>query len=101
MKFFFFQILTYVAEITQPHVRGFLSASSSLAVIFGIFTQFLMGNFWGWRTISLINASAPLLAFIGLCFIPESPHWLIGMNNFNLCFISHNCFLITVAGLCK
>ncbi|KAK6622135.1 hypothetical protein RUM44_001942 [Polyplax serrata] len=73
-------ILTYVAEITQPHVRGFLSASSSLAVVLGMFTQFLLGNVWDWKTLSAANTAAPVLAFIALCFIPESPHWLISKN---------------------
>ena len=34
-------VLTYVAEITQPHLRGFLSATSSMCVILGVTSQLL------------------------------------------------------------
>ncbi|XP_067006167.2 facilitated trehalose transporter Tret1 [Anabrus simplex] len=70
-------VLTYVAEITQPHLRGMLSATSSMCVILGVFIQFFMGNFWYWRTVAAVNVAFPILAIIGLSFVPESPHWLV------------------------
>ncbi|KAJ2954361.1 hypothetical protein O0L34_g2623 [Tuta absoluta] len=70
-------VLTYVAEITQPHLRGALSATSSMCIIIGVFTQFLFGLFLYWRTVALVNISFTILAVVSLCFIPESPHWLV------------------------
>ncbi|XP_050428169.1 facilitated trehalose transporter Tret1-like [Adelges cooleyi] len=70
-------VLTYVAEITQPHLRGVLSASASTTVILGTMSQFVMGNFLHWRKVALINTFIPICALISLLFIPESPHWLI------------------------
>lgn len=49
------QVLTYVAEVTQPHLRGALSATSSMSIIIGVFTQFLFGLFLYWRTVALVN----------------------------------------------
>lgn len=70
-------VITYVAEITQPKLRGMLAATSSMTIIFGVFVQFLLGTFLYWRTIALLNVCVPILA-IGLLFIvPESPHWLV------------------------
>lgn len=69
-------VLTYVAEITQPHLRGMLSATSSMCVILGIFVQFLLGNFFYWRTVAAVNVSFPAIAAIALFFVPESPYWL-------------------------
>ncbi|XP_046397281.1 facilitated trehalose transporter Tret1-like [Ischnura elegans] len=43
-------VLTYVAEITEPHLRGFLSATASSCVILGIFLEFLFGTIIGERT---------------------------------------------------
>ncbi|KAI5694364.1 hypothetical protein M8J75_015612 [Diaphorina citri] len=73
-------VLTYVAEITQPHLRGILSAIASLAVIFGQTSQLLLGSFLSWRTVAIINMAFPLISAIILFFIPESPHWLISQG---------------------
>lgn len=71
-------VLTYVAEITQPHLRGMLSATSSMCVILGILIQFLMGTMLPWRNVAAINVVFPVTAIVVLCFVPESPYWLIG-----------------------
>ncbi|XP_049884894.1 facilitated trehalose transporter Tret1 [Pectinophora gossypiella] len=76
-------VLTYVAEITQPHLRGALSATSSMCIIIGVFTQFLLGLFLYWRTVALVNISFTVLSVISLCFIPESPHWLVSRKRFD------------------
>lgn len=73
-----FQVLTYVAEIAQPHLRGMLSATASMSVILGVFLQFVFGIFMTWRTVALVNIVFPILAICALCCVPESPHWLIG-----------------------
>ncbi|XP_011864673.1 PREDICTED: facilitated trehalose transporter Tret1 isoform X1 [Vollenhovia emeryi] len=69
-------VITYVAEVTQPYLRGMLSATSSMAVILGVFTQMLSGSLVHWRTVALINLIYPILCFFALCLVPESPHWL-------------------------
>ncbi|XP_046742994.1 facilitated trehalose transporter Tret1-like [Diprion similis] len=76
-------VLTYVAEVTQPHLRGMLSATSTMSVILGIFIQMLAGSLTTWRMAALINITFPTLCFILLCLIPESPHWLIGKGRMN------------------
>ncbi|CAD6207873.1 GSCOCG00003130001-RA-CDS [Cotesia congregata] len=73
-------VLTYVAEITQPHLRGMLSATSSMAVIIGVFMQLLVGSLTDWRTVALINLIFPTICFLALCLMPESPYWLAGKN---------------------
>ncbi|XP_063979290.1 facilitated trehalose transporter Tret1-like isoform X2 [Diachasmimorpha longicaudata] len=73
-------VLTYVAEVTQPHLRGMLSATSTMSVILGIFTQLLTGSLTDWRTACLINLTYPVLCFVTLAIVPESPYWLAGKN---------------------
>lgn len=79
---FVFQVLTYVAEITQPHLRGILSSTSTMAVMFGALSQFLLGAFLPWRTVVLINCALPVLSFVLLIFVPETPIWLISKKRF-------------------
>lgn len=69
-------VMTYVAEVTQPHLRGMLSATSTMSIILGVFTQMLGGKLATWRTVALVNLSYPIICFLALCIVPESPHWL-------------------------
>lgn len=73
-------VMTYVAEVTQPYLRGMLSATSTMAVILGIFTQMLSGSLTDWKTVAMINLAYPILCFLALCLVPESPHWLAGKS---------------------
>ncbi|XP_031344097.1 facilitated trehalose transporter Tret1-like isoform X2 [Photinus pyralis] len=70
-------IIAYKAEVSQPHLRGMLSATTSLCCVIGVLIQFTLGTFLHWRTVAAISSAFPLLAFVLLFFIPESPHWLI------------------------
>ncbi|KAL4717843.1 hypothetical protein ACJJTC_000992 [Scirpophaga incertulas] len=51
-----------------------------MSIIFGIFTQFLFGTLMYWRTVALVNIFFTILAVTALCFVPESPHWLVSKN---------------------
>lgn len=42
--------------------------------------QFLLGTFLHWRTVALANCSVPIVSFLLLFFVPESPHWLVMKN---------------------
>lgn len=66
-----------MAEVTQPQFRGMLAATGTTCVITGIFVQFVLGAFFTWRTVALICVLLPLVTIFGLCFVPESPYWLL------------------------
>lgn len=74
-------VLNYVSEITQPHLRGPLSATASMGVIVGVFIQFAIGSVVDWRHVALINITFPVLCVIALSIVPESPYWLAGKRN--------------------
>lgn len=73
-------MLSYVAEITQPHLRGMLSSTTSLSVSIGTLFQFLLGTFLPWRQVSLVNCFIPVICLLLLTVIPESPLWLLFKN---------------------
>lgn len=60
-----------------------LSATGTIAVILGVLVQFVLGSFYHWRTLALMNCVVPVTAIILLFFVPESPHWLIMKNRFD------------------
>ncbi|XP_002000342.2 facilitated trehalose transporter Tret1 isoform X2 [Drosophila mojavensis] len=70
-------VLTYVAEITEPRYRGILSALGTTCVITGVFVQFILGSLMDWRSVAAVSAAFPVITIVMLCFVPESPIWLI------------------------
>lgn len=72
--------MTYVAEITQPHLRGMFSTLTSLTIFCGVLLEFILGTFVPWRHLVLVNAIIPVLSFILLFFVPETPIWLMMKN---------------------
>ncbi|KAF5284556.1 hypothetical protein FQR65_LT02382 [Abscondita terminalis] len=73
-------VTSYVAEVTQPHVRGLLAAMNSVTVSIGLVTQFTLRSFLSWRNAAAVSSVVPLMTCILLFFVPESPHWLIMHN---------------------
>ncbi|CAB3379007.1 Hypothetical predicted protein [Cloeon dipterum] len=69
-------VLTYVAEITTPEMRGMLASTSSMSIIAGTFIQFVLATVLPWRDIAAYNIIAPVIAFCCLFLVPDSPYWL-------------------------
>ncbi|KAL7050092.1 hypothetical protein ACKWTF_003954 [Chironomus riparius] len=67
----------YTSEVTQPHLRGMLTALSSVALSFGVLMQYTLGAFLSWQTLSAVSCIVPVIAFIGMCMLPETPNYLI------------------------
>ncbi|XP_055607908.1 facilitated trehalose transporter Tret1-like [Uranotaenia lowii] len=70
-------IVTYVGEICQPSIRGILTSCAGVAVMLGFFVVFLLGTFTTWRITALVCMSIPLATMIAICFVPETPMWLL------------------------
>lgn len=58
------------------------SALATTCVSMGVFTQFALGTLMHWRTVALVSTSIPIISILVLCFIPESPVWLIRERRF-------------------
>ncbi|KAK9870533.1 hypothetical protein WA026_008097 [Henosepilachna vigintioctopunctata] len=56
-------VLTYVAEICQPHLRGMLGSASTMSVIAGMMIQFILGTFLKWRSVALCCGVMPIVSF--------------------------------------
>uniref|UniRef100_A0A182VVZ1 Major facilitator superfamily (MFS) profile domain-containing protein n=1 Tax=Anopheles minimus TaxID=112268 RepID=A0A182VVZ1_9DIPT len=73
-------IVTYVGEICQPSIRGILTSCAGVAVMLGFFMVYLLGTVTTWRTTAAICASIPIATMIAICFVPETPMWLLSKN---------------------
>lgn len=51
-----------------------------MTVTLGMLSQFILGAVISWRTVTLVNCSIPIISFILLMLIPETPVWLLTKN---------------------
>lgn len=73
-------IVTYVGEICQPSIRGILTACAGVSVMIGFTIVYFLGTVIVWRTAALICLSVPVATMIAICFVPETPMWLLSKN---------------------
>ncbi|XP_050669359.1 facilitated trehalose transporter Tret1-like [Leptidea sinapis] len=67
----------YVTEIAVPEIRGCLSSVLKILNQIGILISFSLGAYLNWHQLALVVASAPILLFMALLFIPETPSSLL------------------------
>lgn len=67
----------YTSEVTQPHLRGTLTALASIGISTGVLFQYTFGSFLSWQVLAGISTCIPILASISMFFMPESPSFLV------------------------
>ncbi|XP_072375626.1 trehalose transporter 1-like protein, partial [Diabrotica undecimpunctata] len=82
----------YIAEIAHPKVRMSLNqlapSYASLGLIFG----YISGYYISWRIISWITILVVIIPVIGICFLHESPPWLMLKGRYDQARKSLNFF---------
>lgn len=67
----------YVSEIASPDIRGFLSAIQKVAGHVGFLLSFSLGAYLDWRQLAMLVAIAPIMLFLTVIYIPETPSYLL------------------------
>lgn len=75
----------YTSEVTQPHLRGMLSAMAAACISFGVLLQYTIGSFASWHILSSISAIIPTIALFSMCLM-----WVL--NNFLPNYFFFDCF---------
>uniref|UniRef100_A0A7G3AKB0 Putative facilitated trehalose transporter tret1-2 n=1 Tax=Lutzomyia longipalpis TaxID=7200 RepID=A0A7G3AKB0_LUTLO len=68
----------YTSEVTQPHLRGMLTALASIGISLGVLIQYTLGSFVRWQVLAGVSTIVPILALGLMIFMPETPNFLIG-----------------------
>ncbi|XP_026739626.1 facilitated trehalose transporter Tret1-like isoform X2 [Trichoplusia ni] len=67
----------YTCEVSQPHLRGMLGALASVGVSTGVLIQYVIGSVTSWNILAGISATVPILSFLGMLLLPETPNYLL------------------------
>lgn len=65
----------YISEVSSPQIRGILNIFSNMFINVGILIQYLIGPFNSIQMTALVTAIIPILMFIFIWGIPESPYF--------------------------
>lgn len=65
---------------SEPSTRGVLIGYTFICHTLGMFIIMALNMFMPWRTVSLVCLGLPVIAAISICFIPETPQWLLSKN---------------------
>lgn len=71
----------YIGEISDPKIRGFLSATIAIFAIFGTLFINVIGSWMDIFMSSIVCAVIPLIHLVIFSFMPESPYYHIKKNN--------------------
>ncbi len=70
-------ILIYIAEIAQPHHRGWLSAVTVPCLCLGTLLSYSLGSVLCWHWVAVVACFFPVLLIPGLVFLSDSPYWYL------------------------
>jgi Sugar (and other) transporter. len=71
------QHVPHLSSVTQPHLRGMLSALASVGVSLGVLIEYALGSVVTWTVLAGISAAIPILALLLIILMPETPNWLL------------------------
>jgi MFS transporter, SP family, arabinose:H+ symporter len=77
----------YIAEVSPAEIRGRMVSINQFAIVFGISLAYYSNYFLlklgdeSWRWMLASGAIPSVVFFISVCFVPESPRWLVKQNH--------------------
>lgn len=83
---------TFLAEMAPAHLRGRLVTQNDMMVVTGQLLAFtfnaILGTTFGhiagiWRWMIVLATIPAIILWVGMNFVPESPHWLIENGQFS------------------
>jgi len=70
----------YTSEVTQPHLRGMLTAFASVGVSTGVLIEYALGSMLTWKVCATISGIVPLTALLLMFLFPETPSYLLSRS---------------------
>lgn len=67
----------YLAEISEPRIRGALSTFVQLMTNLGVLSEYVVGPLVSYEVLAIASGSLPLFFVLVFWYMPESPYWLL------------------------
>ncbi|KAK9497369.1 hypothetical protein O3M35_004701 [Rhynocoris fuscipes] len=67
----------YLAEISEPKIRGALSTFIQIMTNFGVLYEYIIGPLVSYYILAIISGIIPIIFAILFVFMAESPYWLL------------------------
>ena len=67
----------YISEIAHPRYRGSFVAMQSLSLSLGMLISYFLFYLLKYRPVCWIVISVPVVTFVLMYFLPETPYWLV------------------------
>lgn len=67
----------YISEITQPTYRGLFLSAQGFAISAGILMPHALGMYFKWEFVAIMCALVPIICYVLIEMVPESPSWLL------------------------
>lgn len=67
----------YISEISEPQIRGCLSSLLKVFNQIGLLISFVVGSYVDWRQLALVVSVAPIVFFLAIFCMPETPSFLV------------------------
>jgi len=71
----------FIAETSEASIRGALGSCFQLLLVTGVLFAYTVGAFVSWRWLSIICVVPTLVCELMLIFIPESPRYLLTIQD--------------------
>ncbi|ODN06528.1 Facilitated trehalose transporter Tret1-2 [Orchesella cincta] len=78
----------YVSETARAQHRGKLGYFPPIMSALGVLMGCILGSIMQWQQLALLMVVFPAVLFVASFFLPESPHWLIKLNQEDKAFQS-------------
>ncbi|XP_055585148.1 facilitated trehalose transporter Tret1-2 homolog [Uranotaenia lowii] len=75
-------IPTFIAEIAEDRIRGFLGSTLVLTNNLGILVMYVLGDLLAYEMVPYVVLPLPLIFMLWFSFIPETPFYLMKTNNY-------------------
>ena len=74
-------VMPYISETVHPSIRGSLATLPAFMMSAGMVMVWIIAYFLTWRMTAYLLVIPPILLFLLMALLPETPYWLIENDN--------------------